>query len=110
MVKRNQNKKNKKLDKINDKLLLTEKLKNSDIDEFGIEKNNKRILNRNFIPILNISNLNSTISPSSPFISSEGINKKKESKKTKTKKKLFQSKPPKINYRDDFYFYICKKK
>ena len=102
LVKSNKNKKNKKLNKINDKLLLTEKLKNSDIDEFGIEENNKRILNRNFIPILNISNLNSTISPSSPFISSEGINKKKESKKTKTKMKLFQSKSPIINYRDNF--------
>ena len=102
LVKRNQNKKNKKLNKINDKLLLTEKLKNSDIDEFGIEENNKRILNRNFISILNISNLNSTISPSSPFISNKGINKKKESKKTKTKKKLFHSKSPIISYRDNF--------
>ena len=102
LVKNNKNKKNKKLNKINNKLLLTEKLKNSDIDEFGIEENNKQILNRNFIPILNISNLNSTFRPSSPFISSEDINKKKESKETKTKKKLFQSKSPIINYRDNF--------
>lgn len=99
LIKSNKNKKIKK--KINDKLLLTEKLKTSDIDEFGIEENNKRVLNRNFIPFLNISNLNSTINPSSPFISNEDINKKEKPKKIKTKKKIFKRQSPIINYKDN---------
>ena len=97
------NKNNNKLNKINDKLLLTEKLKNCDIDEFGIEENNKKILNRNFLPFLNISNLNSTVNPTSPFISSEDINKKEKTKKIKTKKKQFKRKSTIITYKDNFH-------
>ena len=107
LSKSNNNKKNKKIikikdKKINDKLLLTEKLKNMDIDEFGIEENNKKILNRNFTPFLNISNLNSTINPTSPIISNEDLNKKEKPKKIKTKKKQYKRKSPIINYRDNF--------